>query len=213
MTRVPADFVRLGKLLQEAAARRARRRRRVGVALAVALTFAAISGASIAASQSVRTFFGIGDEYTILEEGTVSGVPFAKVEEKKTGQQGAFVQEPEIQTGGDRYQQYLRWQQLSDEVLRAASQEIFGEVCTVEELTQAEITTIETYVAEGFRPGDAKAAVDTHLAVDEAIAPGGEAPCRGIGFAHSQVDLVFRGVAPPSDLFPGARATYEAAVR
>jgi hypothetical protein len=57
---------------------------------------------------------------------------------------------------------------------------------------------------------DAKVTADAYTAADEAVEPNGIPPaCRGVVFALEQVGLVFAGTAPPSDLMPGAQATYE----
>jgi hypothetical protein len=94
--------------------------------------------------------------------------------------------------------------------MHAAGLEMFGKVCTADQLTAAETVTIHAYVAHGFRPGDAKATPDVYDAADQAVEPNGTPPaCRGVLFALEQVGLVFTGEAPPSDLVPGARAAYE----
>jgi hypothetical protein len=138
--------------------------------------------------------------------------PVRRVIERDTGAEGAWVGEPEIRSGGDRFEEFLRWQRLMDEVLIASGTEpLPANVCTEEELTDFEVITIQTYVDQGFRPGEDKASLKAHMAVERALGATEGAPCRGYGFAHSQVDLVFRGAAPPSDLFAGARAAYEEA--
>jgi hypothetical protein len=194
---------------QSAVPRLIRRRRRIRLVLVTVLAFAALSGASIAGSPRVRD---LDDNFEVVEEGTVEGVPYARVIERDTGAEGAWVGEPEIRSGGDRFEEFLRWQRLMDEVLIASGTEpLPANVCTEEELTDFEVITIQTYVDQGFRPGEDKASLKAHMAVERALGATEGAPCRGYGFAHSQVDLVFRGAAPPSDLFAGARAAYEEA--
>jgi hypothetical protein len=208
----PRDFERLGDHLQSAVPRLIRRRHRTRIVLATVLAFAALSGASIAGSPRVRDLLGIDDKYEVVEEGTVEGVPYARVIERDTGDEAAWVGEPEIRSGGDRYEEFLRWQRLMDRVLTASGTEpLPNNVCTEEELTDLEVITIQTYVDHSFRPGDDKASMKAHIAVERALGATEEVPCRGYGFAHSQVDLVFREAAPPSDLLPGARAAYEEA--
>jgi hypothetical protein len=73
----PRDFDRLGDHLQSAVPRLIRRRRRIRLVLVTVLAFAALSGASIAGSPRVRDLLGIDDNFEVVEEGTVEGVPYA----------------------------------------------------------------------------------------------------------------------------------------
>jgi hypothetical protein len=187
-------------------ARRRRRRRAARIAGATAVLAAAFSTVAVAS--------GIGPDlqldptkWTILHRGETDQGKGAYVHasENGTGRQSLFMVEHDA--GLDRYQAFLLHERLVDAGDAAEAQSGVpvltetGALCTVAQLTRAEVValaTLRTSFPAGMPADATRQRVDD--AVRDAFAPN---VCRGLRYASEQARLVYAGVQPDSLLMLG----------